>query len=331
MTNVHAITIIYRKRAEELKEEFKLTNYYPVDALKSPRFEGVPTFMRLPIEHDASKIDVAIVGIPFDTGTSYRPGARFGPREIRVQSALIRPYNPVLDVDPFRQHKVADYGDISVNPFSIEDTFNGIRNEIASMLKKGCLPICVGGDHSITYPILKAIAKKYGAVGLIHFDSHSDTLDTYFGVKYSHGTTFRRAIEEGLLIPDRCYQIGIRGQVYSKTDFDFAIEKGVKLIPMKELRRMSVDVFRKKVEPLVDVNTYISFDIDFVDPAFAPGTGTPQIGGADSLFATELLQSLKGLKIVGADLVEVSPPYDSGGITSLLAANLLYEILCILP
>lgn len=308
-----------------------MTDYYPLDALKWPRFVGVPTFMRLPVERDASKIDVAILGIPFDTGTSYRPGARFGPREIRVQSALIRPYNPVLNVNPFKQHKIADYGDISVNPFSIEDTINRIRNEITSILKKGCLPISVGGDHSITYPILKAIAEKYGAVGLIHFDSHSDTLDTYFGVKYSHGTPFRRAIEEGLLLPDKCYQIGIRGQTYSETDFEFAVEKGLKLIPMKELSRMGVDGFRKKVESLANVNTYLSFDIDFVDPAFAPGTGTPQIGGADSLFATELLQSLKGLRIVGADLVEVSPPYDSGGITSLLAANLLYEILCILP
>ncbi len=308
-----------------------MTDYYPVDALTSPRFEGVPTFMRLPVERDASKIDVAILGIPFDCGTSYRPGARFGPREIRVQSALIRPYNPVLNVDPFRDHKIADYGDVSVNPLSMEDTMNRITNEIANILKKGCVPISVGGDHSISYPILKAMAKKYSAVGLIHFDSHSDTLDKYFGVKYSHGTTFRRAIEEGLLIPDKCYQVGIRGQVYSGSDFEFAIEKGFKLITMKELSKMNVEDFRKKVEPLADVNTYLSFDIDFVDPAFAPGTGTPQVGGANSLFTVELLQSLKGLKIVGADLVEVSPPYDSGSITSLLAANLLYEILCILP
>ncbi len=308
-----------------------MTDYYPVDALESPRFEGVPTFMRLPMERDAGKIDVAILGIPFDSGTSYRPGARFGPREIRVQSALIRPYNPVLNVDPFRKHKIADYGDVSVNPLSMEDTINRITNEIANILRQGCLPISVGGDHSISYPILKAIAEKYSAVGLLHFDSHSDTLDKYFGVKYSHGTPFRRAIEEGLLIPDKCYQVGIRGQVYSRSDFDFTMEKGLKLITMKELSKMNVDDFKKTIKPLAGVNTYLSFDIDFVDPAFAPGTGTPQVGGANSFFTVELLQSLKGLKIVGADLVEVSPPYDSGSITSLLAANLLYEILCILP
>jgi len=308
-----------------------MTDYYPVDALESPRFEGVPTFMRLPMERDAGKIDVAILGIPFDSGASYRPGARFGPREIRVQSALIRPYNPVLNVDPFRKRKIADYGDVSVNPFSMEDTISRITNEIANVLKQGCLPISVGGDHSISYPILKAIAEKYGAVGLIHFDSHSDTLDKYFGVKYSHGTPFRRAIEKGLLIPDKCYQVGIRGQVYSRSDFDFTMERKLKLITMKELSKMNVDDFKKTIKPLAGVNTYLSFDIDFVDPAFAPGTGTPQVGGANSLFTIELLQSLKGLKIVGADLVEVSPPYDSGSITSLLAANLLYEILCILP
>lgn len=308
-----------------------MTDYYPKDALKTPSFAGVPTFIRLPIEQDASRIDVAILGIPFDAGTGFRPGSRFGPREIRIQSGMIWPYNPVLDVDPFMQHKIADYGDISVNPLCIEDTNNRIENEMANILKKGCLPISVGGDHSITYPILKAISEKYGAVGLIHFDSHLDTWDTHFGAKYSHATPFRRAIEKGLLIPDKCYQIGIRGSKSSKSYFEFSNEKGLKVILFEKLRRMGVSGFRKKVEPLANVNVYISFDIDFVDPAFAPGTGSPQVGGADSLFAIELLRSLKGLKIVGADIVEVSPPYDNGIITSLLAANLLYEILCILP
>ena len=308
-----------------------MTHYYPTDSLKSPRFAGVATFMRLPLESDPSKVDVAIIGVPFDSGVSYRPGARLGPRDIRVQSALIRPYNPELKVDPFRVHRVADFGDVDANPFDIDAALEAIHGRMSELLKAGAVPVVAGGDHTITLPLLRAINEVHGPVAVIHFDAHLDTWDSYFGSDYTHGTWFRRAVDEGLVITDKSFQVGLRGQVYAEEDFDFSREKGFQMVTTEELRESSVRSVVDRFSSLGDTKVHVSLDIDFVDPAFAPGTGTPQVGGLNSLEAVQLVRGLRGLNIVGVDVVEVSPPYDSSGITSLLAANLLYEFLCVLP
>ena len=315
-----------------MREEGGAVNeYYPLDSLKSPRYSGIPTFMRLPAETDPTKIDVAIVGIPFDSGVSYRPGARFAPRDIRVQSALIRPYNPALKVDPFKVHKIADFGDIDANPFSIDDALQSVHKGISELLGNGVVPVVVGGDHTITLPILRALNEAHGPVAVIHFDAHLDTWDDYFGSKYTHGTWFRRAVDEGLIITDKTYQIGLRGQVYGEVDFEFSISNGFRMITIEEIKEKGAHVLAEEFRSLGDTRVYVSLDIDCIDPAFAPGTGTPQVGGMDAFEATQLIRGLRGLNIVGVDLVEVSPAYDSAGITSLLAANLLYEFLCVLP
>src|SRR5919109_149696 len=289
------------------------TQFQPLDALIHPRFAAIPTFMRLPHVPDPKALDIALVGVPFDGGTTYRAGSRLGPRHIRVQSALIRPYHPNLKVNPFDRHRIADYGDIPVNPLSIQDTFQRIEVAIDELLAHGVRPVCVGGDHSITLPILRALARRYQPLSVIHFDSHPDTWDEYFGSKYSHGTPFRRAIVEGLIDPSRMLQGGLRGQVYGEEIF----ERGIPWVVERFQR------FR-------GMPCYLTFDIDVVDPAFAPGTGTPQIGGPSSREIVALVRGLLGLQFIGADLVEVSPPYDSAEITSLLAANLLFEFLCLL-
>jgi agmatinase len=308
-----------------------MSQYYPLDAFQSPRFGQPATFMRLPLERDAGKLDVALIGVPFDGGTTYRPGARLGPREIRNQSALIRPYNPVLKVDPFLTHKIADYGDIDVNPLSIEDTYRRVQEAIALVVQNGAIPICVGGDQSISLPVMRAVAARHGSLALVHFDSHSDTWDVYWGMPHSHGTPFRRAAEEGLIEGDKTVQIGIRGQLYSEDDLAFAKGQGFLIVTIEEIKAGGPALLRRQIERIGDNAVYLSFDIDVLDPSVAPGTGTPQIGGLDSFEALQLLRSLRGLNIVGCDLVEVSPPYDSANVTSLVAANILYEILCILP
>jgi agmatinase len=286
--------------------------------------------MRLPHVPDPNALDIALVGVPFDGGTTYRAGARLGPRHIRVQSALIRPYHPNLRVNPFARHRVADFGDISVNPLSIEDTFRRIELAIDDLLNHNVRPLCVGGDHSIALPILRAMAKRHQGLHLIHFDAHSDTWDEYFGSKYSHGTPFRRAIEEGLLDPACMLQVGLRGQVYGEEDFEFARSKGIEFIFTEEIFEHGIPWVIERFQRFRGHPCYLTFDIDVVDPAFAPGTGTPQIGGPSSREIVALIRGLQGLSFVGADLVEVSPPYDSAEITSLLAANLLYEFLCLM-
>jgi len=302
----------------------------PIDALEFPRFAGVPTFMRLPHITDASRLDVALVGVPFDCGTTYRPGARFGPRNIRVQSAMIRPYNPVLEVSPFDCLRIADYGDLSVNPLSIEETYCRIQQGLKLILDEDAIPVCVGGDHSILLPILRAIYAKHGPVTLVQLDAHSDTWDRYWGSKYSHGTPVRRAIEEGLLAEPYILQVGLRGQLYSPGDMEYAREHQIRVITSEEFHEHGPQLVRSKLEAFRGRKTYLSLDIDVVDPAFAPGTGTPQIGGLSSRQILDLVHVLKGSNLVGCDLVEVSPPYDSAEITSLLAANLLFEQVCLL-
>ena len=304
----------------------------PIDAFESPRFGQPPTFMRLPYCRDLAAIDTALVGVPFDGGTSYRPGTRFGPREIRSQSSMIRPFNHVLKTNPFTTRRVADYGDIDVAPISIERTYEKIETTIAKMLEYRVFPIAVGGDHSITLPILRAIAKRHGPVGLVHIDAHLDTWDEYFGAKYFHGTPFRRAVEEGLIDPRQSIQIGIRGPLYAEDDFDFQARHGMVVVPIGEVKEQGVAATAERWRALVRGRVYVSFDIDSVDPAYAPGTGTPEVGGLTSYEALCLVRSLLGLQVVGFDLVEVSPSYDGPGqITALLAANLLFEFLSTLP
>ncbi len=302
----------------------------PTDALVTPRFAGISTFMRLPHITDPNELDVALVGVPFDSATSYRPGARFGPRHIRDQSAIIRPYNPALGVNPFTRHRIADFGDLSVNPLSIEDTFTRITEGLAPLLAAGVIPICVGGDHSILLPILRAIHARHGPVALVQLDAHSDTWDQYWGVKYCHGTPVRRAIEEGLLADGLVLQVGLRGQLYAEADFDFSREHKIAWVTGEEFHAKGIPEVQRKLRRFRNHPTYLTLDIDVVDPAFAPGTGTPQVAGLSSAQIVDLVRSLKGLHFVGADVVEVAPAYDSAGITSLLAANLLYELLCLL-
>jgi agmatinase len=301
----------------------------PVDALVYPRFSGIPTFMRLPHISQAKELDIALIGVPFDGGTTYRPGPRFGPRSVRVQSAMIRPWNPVLKINPFEKWRIADFGDLSINPLSIEDTYRRITEQLGEVLRAGARAACVGGDHSILLPILRAVHKHFGPVALLQFDAHGDTWGGYFGSPHSHGTPVKYAVEEGLIAPGCALQVGLRGQVYSEDDFAFARQHRIQIITAEEFHRGGVALVKRYLKKLQRHRVYLTLDIDVVDPAFAPGTGTPQVGGLSSAQILDLVRCLKGLKLVGCDLVEVSPPYDNGEITSLLAANLLYEMLCL--
>jgi len=302
----------------------------PVDALVYPRFSGIASFMRLPHVPCATDLDIALIGIPYDGGATYRSGPRFGPRHVREQSAIIRPWNPVLNLNPFEKKRIADFGDLSINPLSMEDTFQRIKAQLDDVLEAGARTVCVGGDHSILLPILRSIHKRFGPVGLIQFDAHNDTWGGYFGSPHSHGTPVRRAMEEELIVGKDVLQVGLRGQVYAKEDFDFGRKHGFKVVTSEEFHRSGSPLVKRHLKKLGRRPVYVTLDIDVVDPAFAPGTGTPQVGGLSSAQILELVRSLRDLNIVGCDLVEVSPPYDTGEITSLLAANLLYELVCVM-
>lgn len=302
----------------------------PADSFRSPRFAQPATFMRLPYTREFAKLDVALLGIPFDGGTSYRPGARFAPREIRHHSSLIRPYNPALHVNPFDVLHVADVGDVDVNPIDLEDTYSRVAQTIGDILRANVIPVCVGGDHSLSLPILRAMVKRHGPVGLVHIDSHQDMWEEYFGNRYFHGTPFRRAIEEELLDTRRVVQIGIRGPVYAETDYEFARQHGVHWITAEQVAAEGLSWVREQIRAVRGGPVYLSFDIDGVDPAFAPGTGTPEVAGLTSREAVDAVRALVGVQLVGADLVEVSPPYDPAGVTSMLAANLLFEMLSVI-
>lgn len=305
-----------------------MPRYQPSDALKSPRFCGVRTFARLPFVTTTEDVDVTVLGLPFDTGVSYRSGARFGPAAIREASSLLRPYNPVMDIDVFGVLSVTDGGDLSIVPGYIEESYERIEEGLRPILDAGIIPICLGGDHSITLAELRAVARLYGPLGLAHFDAHSDTWDEYFGRKYNHGTTFRRAIEEGLLDPARCIQVGMRGPVYAANDYDVARDLGLALMPNGEMRQHSMsDVAKIVRERIGSGPTFLTFDVDFVDPAYAPGTGTPEVGGVTSWEALQLIRGLRGANFVAFDIVEVLPAYDPTQITALLAANIAYEML----
>jgi agmatinase len=287
--------------------------------------------MLLPHRRDPAGLDVALLGIPYDGGTSYRPGARYGPRHVREQSSLIRPWNPVLHVSPFEKLRVVDYGDVDVVPISIEGTFAAIEREMDALVGAGVMPLAVGGDHSVTLPILRSLARRHGRLGLVHFDAHPDTWDEYFGSKYFHGTPFRRAVEERLIDPRRTIQIGIRGPLYGPEDFDFHAEHGLEVIRIEEVKERGIGWVAGRVKRLAGAPVYCSFDIDAVDPAYAPGTGTPEVGGLTAYEAVSLVRALQGLTLIGADVMEVSPLYDGPGqVTALLAANLLFEFLSLL-
>ncbi|WP_299946510.1 agmatinase [uncultured Ruegeria sp.] len=310
-----------------------MTQYnQPIGGNDLARFSGPNTFMRLPQASSLDGLDVAVLGIPMDIGTSWRSGTRFGPKQIRSESAMIRPYNMANAAAPFDNLQIADIGDLAINTFSLAESLKIIKESYDGILAQGVIPVAMGGDHSITLPILRAIAAKHGPVALVHVDAHADVNDEMFGEKETHGTVFRRAYEEGLIVPDKTFQIGIRGSGYAASDFTEAQGWGFRQYPAWELWQQNLteigSLIRKSVE---DHPVYITYDIDSLDPAYAPGTGTPEIAGLTTPQALQLIHALAGMNVVGCDLVEVSPPYDPSGNTALTAANLLFEMLCILP
>jgi agmatinase len=305
-----------------------MIRYEPADSFETPRFSGVRTFMRLPNVQDLENTDVAIVGAPFDTGATFRTGARFGPEGIRSASHLLRHYNPSLDVVIFDHLSVIDYGDVPVVPGYIEESYRRIAEGLEPIHRAGVVPTVLGGDHSIALPELRAAAAVHGPLALVQFDSHPDTWDAYFGERHTHGTPFRRAVEEGLLLPERSIQVGMRGSIYDAGDWEDARELGFDLVPTDTVRKLGiVETITRIRERVGDAKAYVSFDVDFADPAFAPGTGTPEIGGFTSREAQEFVRGLVGLDLVGCDVVEVYPAYDPAQITALLAANVAHEFL----
>lgn len=301
-----------------------------------PRFAGIPTFMRLPHVTKGSQLydqmEIAIVGVPWDGGTSNRPGARHGPRQLRDLSTMIRAQHPVSLVRPFETANCADAGDVSINPSDLLGSMESVTSVFSQLKADGILTLAAGGDHLTTLPILRALASKAAPLSMIHFDAHTDLYDGYFGgTPYNHGTPFRRALEEGILDGSRVIQIGLRGTRYDLDDIEFGKKHGVTMIMIEELMERGPDSVMAQARDLVgDTDTYVSFDIDFLDPAFAPGTGTPEIGGPDSFTAQKLVRGLAGVTIKGADLVEVSPPFDPSGNTAWVGASLMFELLCIM-
>ncbi|GAB2858965.1 agmatinase [Pseudoduganella ginsengisoli] len=304
----------------------------PLGGNEMPRSGGIATMMRLPHAPTAEGLDACFVGIPFDLGTSNRTGARFGPRHVRSESVLLRPYNMATRAAPFDSLQVADIGDVAINSYNLHDSIRRIEEAYDGILAHGCIPISLGGDHTVTLPILRAIAKKHGPVALVHVDAHADVNDTMFGEKIAHGTPFRRAVEEGLLQTEYVTQIGLRGTGYEAEDFDWCRKQGFRVVQVEECWNKSLaPLIREIAQRIGDRPVYLSFDVDGIDPAFAPGTGTPEVGGLTVAQGLEIIRGMRGLNIVGADVVEVAPAYDNAGLTSLLAANLAFEALCVLP
>jgi guanidinobutyrase len=304
----------------------------PLGGNDMPRFAGPGTMMRLPALDSAADMDAVFIGIPLDVGTSNRPGTRFGPKQIRAESVMLRPYNMWTRAAPFDSLRVGDLGDVPINTFDLKDSVTRISAFYDNVLAHDVIPLTLGGDHTLTLPVLRSIARRHGPVGLIHVDAHADINDHMFGESIAHGTPFRRAVEEGLIDPHRTWQIGLRGTGYTAEDFDWARDQGFTVIQAEELWHQSAaPLIARAATALGDGPVYLTFDIDSLDPGFAPGTGTPEIGGLTPIQAIEIIRGCRGLSLVGADLVEVSPPYDPQGNTALLAANLLYEMLCVLP
>jgi agmatinase len=303
----------------------------PVDATVVPRYAGLSTFARLPRLEDVGRADVAVVGVPFDAGVSYRAGARFGPAHIRQSSRLLRPYNPAQDVSPFATQQVADAGDLAANPFDIADALTAIQAGADELLQRAGRLVTLGGDHTIALPLLRSVVARHGPVAVLHFDAHLDTWDTYFGEPYTHGTPFRRAAEEGLIDAARSVHVGIRGPLYADTDLVETEELGYSVITCSDYDRLGLaGAISAMRERLGDGPTYVSVDIDVIDPGMAPGTGTPEAGGLTSRELLTTLRSLAGLDIVGADIVEVSPAYDHAEITGIAASHVAYELISLM-
>ena len=309
--------------------------FQPISAMELARFAGVPTFMRLPsLNSDDPRfndVDIGLLGVPWDGGTTNRPGARHGPRQMRDLSTMIRAMNPATNISPFATVNCADLGDVPPNPVDIQDSLNRVTEFVSVMKEKNIVSMTVGGDHLVTLPILRALAIDE-PLGLIQFDSHTDLFDSYFGGhKFTHGTPFRRAIEEGLVDPKRFVQVGIRGTAYNLDDIEWGMDQGVRIIRVEELFERGVPSVMAEVREIVGNSpTYCTYDIDFVDPTFAPGTGTPEIGGPNSFQAQQVIRELEGINLIGADLVEVSPPLDPTGGTAWLGISLVFELMCIL-
>ena len=308
-------------------------SYLPASTDQLPRFAGIATFMRLPhVEPaDADEVDIGLVGVPWDGGTTNRAGARHGPRQIRDLSTMARNVHHATGIRPFELCNCADLGDSSVNPIDIEDTLGRVEAFFAEIVGKNIVPLAAGGDHLVTLPIMRALGRDE-PLGMVHFDAHTDTLDRYFGEsKYTHGTPFRRAIEEGLLDPKRTVQIGIRGALFDDTSKEWGLEQGIRVIEIEEYHDLGVEAVIAEARRVVgDGRTYISFDVDALDPVYAPGTGTPEIGGLTTFDAQRMIRGLRGLNLVGGDVVEVSPPFDMSGNTALVAVTMMFEMLCVL-
>ncbi len=307
-------------------------HYQPLGGNEMPRFAGPATMMRLPMKPSAAGLDACFVGVPFDIGTSNRAGARHGPRQIRAESCLLRPYNMATRAAPFDSLAVADVGDVAINPYNLDDSIRIIEEFFDAIVAEGCRPLTMGGDHTIVLPILRALKKRHGPMGLVHIDAHADINDLMFGEKIAHGTPFRRAVEEELVHGPSVVQIGLRATGYTAEDFDWPRSQGFRVVEATECWHRSLTPLMEEVRAQIgDRPMYISFDIDGLDPSCAPGTGTPEIGGLTNVQALEIIRGCRGLDVIGGDLVEVSPPYDLSGNTALVAANYLYEMLCVLP
>lgn len=308
-----------------------MEKYRPVDAQKSPRFSGVRTFMRLPHVQATEGVDFAIIGVPFDTGASYRVGARFAPEAIRSISSLLRPHNSVLKVSIFDYCSGVDYGDLPVVPGYIEDSYQRIEESLFPLIDKGVHPVLLGGDHSITLPELRAVARKHGPVAVLHFDAHGDVWDEVFGRPYNHGTPFKRALEENLIRAEHSIQVGMRGSNYTLDEIDRARALGFAVVTSVEAQEMGIENLIQRIRERVgDARAFVSFDIDFVDPAYAPGTGTIEVGGFTSGEALRLIRGLDGVNLVGMDIVEVLPAFDPSQITACLAANIVFEYISLI-
>ncbi|MFF4835012.1 agmatinase [Streptomyces sp. NPDC001315] len=303
----------------------------PVDSSRVPRFAGPATFARLPRLDEVARADVAVVGVPFDAGVSYRPGARFGATAVREASRLLRPYNPALDVSPFATQQVADAGDIACNPFNINEAIETIQDAAAALQADGTRLVTIGGDHTIALPLLRTVAAQHGPVALLHFDAHLDTWDTYFGAEYTHGTPFRRAVEEGILDTSALSHVGTRGPLYGKQDLTDDEKLGFGIVTSADVYRRGADEVADQLRQRIgDRPLYISIDIDCLDPAHAPGTGTPEAGGLTSRELLEILRGLAGSRLVGADVVEVAPAYDHAEITAVAASHVAYDLISLL-
>ena len=296
------------------------------------RTGGPATFMRLPAQEGVEGLDACFVGIPMDIGTSNRPGTRLGPRQIRDESRMLRPFNMATGAAPFDRMQVADIGDVPINTFDLKKSVDIITDYFDNVLRHDVIPLTLGGDHTLTWPILRAMRNRYGPVALVHVDAHADINDEMFGEKVAHGCPFRRAWEDGCLINDKVFQIGLRGTGYSPDDFNWARDKGWRVIQAEDCWHKSLSPLMEEIRAKIgDAPVYLTYDIDSLDPAYAPGTGTVEVGGLTSVQGLEIIRGMAGLNIVGGDLVEVSPPYDPSGNTALTGANFLYEMLCALP